>query len=41
MERVMIDFRPNTSDKEPAIKILTAKAIVVEERLRLESAGEI
>jgi hypothetical protein len=39
-EMVMTDFLPNTSDKEPAIKMLMDKAIVVEERLKLETAGE-
>lgn len=39
-EMVMTDFRPNTSDKEPAINILIARAMVVDERLKLEIVGE-
>ena len=40
-EIIMTGLRPKTSDREPAIKILIASAIVVEERLKLDSAGEI
>ena len=39
-EIVITDLRPNTSDKDPAIKRLMDKAIVVADRLKLETAGE-
>lgn len=40
-DTVITDLRPNTSDKEPAINRLIAKAIVVVERLKLEIVGDI
>jgi len=40
-EKVMTDFLPYTSDRDPAIIRLIAKAIVVDDWLRLEVAGDI
>ena len=37
----MTDFLPNTSDNEPTTSILIANAIVVDDKVKLETAGEM
>lgn len=39
-EKVITGFRPNTSDKDPNTNKLIDKAIVADDKLKLETAGE-